>query len=140
MKKLIFFILLVFVILAFFQKGFAHSPYISYEVIEIQKEGILAKDHKGKLHLIKKDPDDIKVGEIIRYDFIRDRLKKSPWQLAKIVEMTDSNIKLQLKTGQTVIINMRAKYREEFNQGEEVFFKESTNQLEKSNFVKVDEE
>jgi hypothetical protein len=140
MKKLIFFILPLFMLPALFQNVYARSPYISYEVVEIQQEGILAKDHKGKLHLIRKDPGDIKVGEIIRYDYIRDRLKKSPWQLAKIVEMTDSSITLQLKTGQNAKVNMRARYRTEFSQGEEVFYKETTNQLIKSNFAEVDEE
>ena len=93
-------------VLVLFQNSHASSPYVPYEVVEIQKEGILAKDHKGQLHLIKKDPGDTKVGDIIRYDYIRNRLRKSPWQLAKIIEMTESTIKPDFYNDITVCDNI----------------------------------
>ena len=140
MKKLIFLMIPLFMLLAYLQNGYASSSYISYEVIEIQSEGIVVKNSKGESSFINKNPGDIKVGDIIRYDSIRKRLKKSSWQLAKIIMMNNSTITLQLKNGQNLDVNMRAKYRGDFSEGEEVLFKSSSGQLEKSNFQQIDEE
>ena len=140
MNKLIIFTISLFMVFAFLQNSYARSSYISYEVVEIRSEGIVVKNSRGELSLIKKDPGDIKAGDIVRYDSIRNRLKKSSWQLANIIEMANSTITLRLKNGKELDINMRSKYREEFSQGDQVFFKESSGQLKKSNFQQLDEE
>ena len=140
MNKLIIFTISLFMVFAFLQNSYARSSYISYEVVEIRSEGIVVKNSRGELSLIKKEPGDIKAGDIVRYDSIRNRLKKSSWQLANIIEMTNSTISLRLKNGKELDINMRSKYREEFSQGDQVFFKESSGQLKKSNFQQLDEE
>ena len=123
MKKLIILAIPLFMVLAFLQDSYARSSYISYEVVEIRSEGIVVKNSVGELSLIKKDPGDIKAGDIVRYDSIRNRLKKSSWQLASIIEMTNSTITLRLKNGKELDIANRGKYREEFSQGEQVFLK-----------------
>ena len=140
MNKLIIFTISLFMVFAFLQNSYARSSYLSYEVVEIRSEGIVVKNSRGELSLIKKDPGDIKAGDIVRYDSIRNRLKKSSWQLANIIEMANSTITLRLKNGKELDINMRSKYREEFSQGDQVFFKESSGQLKKSNFQQLDEE
>jgi hypothetical protein len=139
MKKIMFFILPFLLLLAFSQNTHAGS-YIKYEIVEIQSEGIVVKDNQGKLSLIKNDPADLKVGDIVTYDSIRERMRKSPWQLATITEMNNSTITLQPKNGESLkTINMRAHYRGEFSPGEEVLYKESAKQIKKSNFQDLGE-
>ena len=47
MKKLIFFVIPLLIVLAFFQNSYARSSYKSYEVAQIQSGGILVRDFKG---------------------------------------------------------------------------------------------
>lgn len=140
MNKLIILAIPLLIVLAYFQNSYASSNrYKSYEVTQIRNEGIQVRDFKGDFYFIKKNTGDIKIGDIIRYDSGRHRLRKSPWQLAIITEMQDRTIKLKLNRGEKVEINMRSKYRRKFNQGDQAFYKKSTAQIKKSNFKKIDE-
>ena len=132
MKKLLLPAISLLFVLVIFQNSYASSPYLSYEVTELRSDGIVVKDSRGNLSLIKKDPGDIKVGDIVRYDSIRHRLRKSPWQLAKIIEMTDSRVTLQIGADEKVDINMRTKYRGEFKEGDEVQYNEAKGQIIKN--------
>ena len=140
MKKLIFFVIPLLVVLAFFQNSYARSYYRSYEVAQIRSDGLVVRDFKGDFFLIKKDSGDIKVGDLVRYDSGRHRLKKSPWQLVKITEMTNRTITLKLNSGETQEVNMRNKYRGKFKQGDRVNYKKSSRQIKESKFQKLDEE
>ena len=140
MKKIIIIAIALLAVLAFFQNSYASSPYITYEVTGIRSDGIVVKDTKGNFYFIEKNSDDIKVGDIVKYDPGRKRLRKSPWQLAKIIEMTYGTITLKLNNGEQREVNMRTRYRGKFNQGEQVFFKESTGQIEKTDFREPEEE
>jgi hypothetical protein len=140
MNKLIILAIPLLIVLACFQNSYASTPYRSYEVTQIRNEGIVVRDFKGYFYLIEKDAGDIKVGDHIRYDSGRHRLRKSPWQLATITEMTDRTIKLKLNSGEKLEINTRSKYRRKFNQGDQVFYKKSSGQIKKSNFEKIGEE
>ena len=134
MKKLILFVIPLLIVLAFFQNSYARSSYKSYEVAQIQSGGILVRDFKGDLYLIKKDSGDIKVGDLIRYDSGRHRLKKSAWQLIEITEMTNRTITFKLNRGEKRKINMQSKYRGKFKQGDRVYYKKSTGQIKESKF------
>ncbi len=138
MNKLIIFAIPLLIALAFFQNSYASGPYRSYEVAQIQNDGIVVRDFKGDFYFLKEDSGDIKVGDHIRYDSGRHRLRKSPWQLAKITAMTDRTIKLKLNSGEKLEVNMRNKYRRKFNQGDRVFYKKSSGQIKKSKFQKID--
>ncbi len=132
MKKLLLSAISLLFVFVIFQNSYASSPYMSYEVTELRSDGIVVKDSKGNLSLIKKDPGDIKVGDIVRYDSIRHRLRKSPWQLAKIIKMTDSSVTLQVGEDGKVDVNMRIKYRGEFKEGDHVQYNEAKGQIKKN--------
>ena len=140
MKKLAILVMSLFMVLAFWQNSQARTPYRSYQVSEFREEGIVVKDETGKLFIIKKDADDLKVGDIVRYDKVRDRMIKSPWQVAKIVEISNSTATIELKNGQNREVRMRSRYRGKFSQGEDVIFNESADQLEKTDFHLPEEE
>jgi len=128
------------IMLAMFHNSYASSSYLSYEVVEIRSEGLVVRDSKGTLSLIQKDPGDIKVGDIVRYDSIRNRLKKSTWQAAEIIKMTDRTITLQTGADQTAEINMRTKYRNEFKEGDQVKYNAAKGQITKSDLYQPGEE
>ena len=140
MKIFLFLAIPLFLVLTSMQYSHARSAYLTYEVTGIRSDGIVVRNTKGDLSFIKRGPADFQVGEIIKYDYVRDRLRKSPWQLAEIVAKTNSTITLQLNNGRNLDVPMRGRYRGEFKQGEKVFYKEATGQLKKSNFQQLDEE
>jgi hypothetical protein len=144
MKKLIIFTITLLAVFACFQSSFAKSYYRTFEVAEIQSDGIVLKDFDGATFLLNKDPKKIKgglkVGDTVRYDTVRDRLKKSPWQPAKVTKMTDNNITLQLNSGEQIDVSMQSKYKEKIKKGDQVYFKASSKQIKKSNLKKLDEE
>ena len=139
MKKLIILAIPLLVVFAFFQNSYAKTYYRTFEVAEIQSDGIVLKDYEGGRFLIQKDSSGLKVGDIVRYDTVRNRLKKSPWQPAKITKMTDLTITLRLNSGEKTDVNMRSSYRNEFKQGDQVKYKESSGQIKKSNLQKLDD-
>jgi len=139
MKKLIILAILLLVVFAFFQNSYAKTYYRTFEVAEIQSDGIVLKDYEGGRFLIQKDSSGLKVGDIVRYDTVRNRLKKSPWQPAKITKMTDRTITLRLNSGEKVDVNMRSTYRNEFKKGDQVEYKASAGQIKKSHLMKLEE-
>jgi len=141
MKKLLIFIIPLFIVLAFYQNTYAKSYYRTFEVAEVTSEGFILKDFEGGRFLVIKDPGDfdLQVGDIVRYDSVRDRLKKSPWQPATILTMIDSTITIQTRHGDTVDVNMRSKYRNEFNEGDQVQYNAAKGQLMKDNLQPLNE-
>ena len=144
MKKLIIFAIALFVVLAIYPDSYAKTYWGTYEVSEIQSDGIVLMDFEGRRFLVKKDPNMIKgglqVGDSVRYDSVRNILKKNQWQPAKITKMTDSTITLELISGEEVDVNMRSKYRDEFNKGDQVHYSASKGQIKKSNLKKLEQE
>ena len=133
MKKLIIFTIPLFVFLVFCQNTDARTYYRTFEVAEITSEGIVLKNFEGGRFLIHKNPQGFQVGDIVRYDPVRNRLKKSPWQPAAVLKITDRTITIQIRDGETVDVNMRSKYRNEFQEGEQVQYNAAKGQLKKSN-------
>ena len=140
MKKLIFFTLTLLFVFSSFQVSHAKTFYRTFEVAEITDQGIVLKDFEGGRFLVEKDPNGIKVGDMVRYDTVRNRLKKSPWQPAEITRMTDRIITLEIKSGDRVDVNMRSSYRNEFKKGEQVLYYAAKSQIKKSNLQKLDDE
>ena len=139
MKKLILFAIPLLVVFTFFQNSYAKTYYRTFEVAEIQSDGIVLKDYEGGRFLIQKDSSGLKVGDIVRYDTVRNRLKKSSWQPAKITKMTDRTITLRLNSGEKIDVNMRSTYRNEFKKGDQVEYKASAGQIKKSHLMKLEE-
>lgn len=140
MKTIIFFTAAVLLVFSGFQNCYAKTYYRTFEVAEITSDGIILKDFEGGRFLIDKDPSGFNVGDSVRYDTVRDRLKKNPWQPAKIIKMTDRIITIKLNNGDKVDVNMRSKYRGEFNEGDQVHYKASKGQIKKSNLQQLDDD
>jgi len=139
MKKLIIIAFASLVIFACIQNSYAKTYYRTFEVAEIQSNGLVLTDFEGNRYLVEKDPSGYEVGDMVRYDTVRNRLKKSPWQPATITRMTDSAITLNLRSGDKVDVNMRSKYRNEFNEGDQVSYNAAKGQIKKNNLQKLDE-
>jgi hypothetical protein len=139
MKKLVIFAIALLSVLACFQNSYAKTYYRTFEVAEITSEGIVLKDFEGGRFLVKKDPSGYKVGEIVRYDTVREVLKKAPWQPAKVIEMNSNTVKLELHNKEQITINMKSHYRGQFTEGDTVQFKASTGQIKKSNLTELQE-
>ena len=140
MKKLVILAIALLIIFAGFPNSYAKTYYRTFEVVEITDQGIILKDFEGGRFLVEKDPGDLQVGDVVRYDTVRNRLKKSPWQPAKIVNMTDRTITLQLRSGDTVDVNMKAKYSNNFMKGNQIHYNASTGQIKKSNLEELEQE
>ena len=134
MKKLTVLAVSLFMVFAFLQISYARQWYKTYEVKEFKENGIVIQDESGKTFLIEKDRDGLAVGDIVRYDAIRNILHKSPWQLAEVVEMTDSTITLKLANGNKLEVGMQNSYQGTFSPGEEVLFQESNGEIIKTGF------
>ena len=69
MKKLIIIAAIAsFVIFASFQNSYAKRYYKTFEVAEIQNNGLILEDFEGGRFQIDKDPGGLKVGDSVRYD------------------------------------------------------------------------
>ena len=133
MKKLLIFAIPFFVIFTLFQNSYAKTYWRTFEVAEITSEGIVLQDFEGGRFLVNKDPGGYKVGDIVRYDTVKNRLKKSPWQPAEVIKMTDRTVTLLMNSGDKIDVNMRSSYRNEFAEGDQVKYNVTKGQIKKSN-------
>jgi len=133
MKKLVLPAMALLAVLACFHSSFAKTYYRTYEIIEITGEVIVLEDLDGERLVVDKDARGYLVGDMVRYDKVRNVLRKSPWQPAKVIGMTDRSVTLQLNNGEVTEINMRSSYRNQFAEGDRVHYKASSGQIKKSN-------
>ena len=130
MKKLgiYIFVISVFVFIGFQSSNAAKDDYYrTYEIIEITENGLTLQDSKGNTIEIDKDPKDYKVGYIVRYDKIRNRLRKNIWQKYKVTAMTRDTVTLQHKTGDTLTVD--GYYTGKYNVGDQVRYNSDRNKL-----------
>ena len=137
MKKLIIPVLVLFSVLISFQSTDARTYWRTFLVDEITNEGIILRDFEGSRFLVKKNPNQIKGGQVkqgdsVRYDTVKNKMKKNPWQPAKITEINNNSISLQLQNGDKARVNMKSQYRDQFNKGDSVHYKASKGQIKKS--------
>ena len=119
MKKLLILAIPFFFLSVLFQNSYAKTYWRTFEVAEITSEGIVLQDFEGGRFLVNKNPGGYKVGDIVRYDTVKDRLKKSPWQPAEVIKMTDRTVTLQMNSGNKIDLNMHSSYRNEFAEGDQ---------------------
>ena len=143
MKKIIVFAVALLIVFVCFNESYARRGknfYETYDIIEINKDGIVIQDFEGVKFQINKDSEGYQVGDRVRYDNTRDRLKKAAWQPAKVIRITDRIITLQLNNSEIKEVNMRSGYRNEFPKGDSVKYKDSTEQIMEDNLQKPEEE
>jgi len=140
MKQLISIALASLVIFACFHISYAKTYWRTFEVAEIQSDGLILEDFEGGRFLINKGPGGFKVGDSVRYDTVRNVLKKNPWQPATVTNVGNNTIRLEFNSGEKLDVNMRSQYREKFNRGDQVFYKASSGQIKASNLQKLDDE
>jgi len=140
MKKLKIFAILLFIVFAYFPNSYAGTSYRQYEISQIRSDGIVIKDFEGVTYLINEDPGDLKVGDYVKYDRTRHRLRKSQWQPAIITKMTDRKVTLKFNSGEELDVNMKSKYRGKYIQGDQILYKETSGQIKKSKLQKLDNE
>ena len=92
MKKLIVAAIASLVIFACFQNSFAKTYYKTFEVAEIQDNGLILEDFEGGRFQLDKNPGGLKVGDSVRYDSVRNRLKKNAWQPATVITVGNNTI------------------------------------------------
>ena len=133
MKKLIIPAIALFVLFCSIPSSYAKTYYSTFEVAEITSGGIVLKNSEGGKFLVEKDPSTIKgglnVGDSVRYDPVRNVLKKNVWQPAEITKMDDRTLTLQFNSGDTVDVSMQSKYRGKFKQGDQIFYNASSEKI-----------
>ncbi len=133
MKKLIIPAIALFVLFCSIPNSYAKTYYSTFEVAEITSGGIVLKNSEGGKFLVEKDPSTIRgglnVGDSVRYDPVRNVLKKNAWQPAEITKMDDRTLTLQFNSGDTVEINMQSKYRGKFKQRDQIFYNASSKKM-----------
>ena len=130
MKKLgiYIFVISVFVFIGFQLSEAAKDDYYrTYEIIGITENGLTLQDSKGNTVEIDKNPKDYKVGYIVRYDKIRNRLRKNSWQKYKVTAVTRDAVTLQHKTGDTLSVD--GYYIGKYNVGDQVRYNYDKNKL-----------
>jgi hypothetical protein len=140
MKRLIILTIPLFIILAAFQNSYADTYYQTYELAQIRSDGLILMDSEGNSYLADKDPGKLKIGDSVRWDKVRNVLKKNPWQPAIVTMMGNNTVTLKLNNGEKLNVNMRSQYRGKFKQGDQVLYKKSSGQIKKSNLQKLEEE
>lgn len=78
MKKLIFLAVALMLVFSGYQISYADTYFSTFEIVEINNQDIILRDFGGNRYKIINDLKDYKVGDMIRYDSVRDILKKTP--------------------------------------------------------------
>ena len=144
MKKLLILAIALLVVLGSFPNSYAKTRYGTFEVAEIQSDGIVLMDFEGKKFLVEKDASEIKgglkVGDSVRYAPGKSRLKKNPWQPAKITNITNNKLTLQLKNGDIIDVNMKSNYQGKFKQGDQVSYNIPKKQIKEGNLTEAEQD
>lgn len=143
MKKLIIPILVSFALLFSFTNTDARTYWRTYIVDEITSEGIILKDFEGNRFMVNKNPNKIKggplePGDYVRFDTVKNKMKKNPWQPARVTEIGSNSITLILHNGKTALVNMKKGYRDQFKKGDQVEYRASKGQIKKSHLQPLD--
>ena len=131
MKKLIIISLLSFF---FIFTGLQYSEakrknyYRTFEIVSISENSLVLEDNDGNIIEVDKDPEDYRVGYKVRYDSVRKRLRPYRWQDYEVVSISDSRIKLQHKTGDT--LSIEGNYKGKHSIGDQVRYNAVDNKLQ----------
>jgi len=81
------------------ERSFGDLYYRTYEIVAISANSLTLVDKDGNQIVVNKDPEDFKVGYKVRYDNVRDILKKERWQDYTVLEISSDSITLLHKNG-----------------------------------------
>ena len=73
--------------------------YRTYEVVAISGNSLTLVDNDGIEIEVNKDPKDYKVGYKVRYDNVKNILKKERWQDYAVIKVSNNSITLRHKNG-----------------------------------------
>jgi hypothetical protein len=104
MKRLMMPLLVCLFMFSFASTGFGDTYWRTYEVVAISDNSLTLVDSDNTQIEVNKDPKDYKVGYKVRYDDVRDVLKKNRWQNYTVRKVSSSSITLVHKTGDTLTL------------------------------------
>ena len=79
--------------------SYGNTYFITYEVVAISDNSLMLVGNDGVQREVNKDPKDYKVGYKVRYDSIRDILRKARWQDYAVIKVSSNSITLKHKNG-----------------------------------------
>lgn len=122
------FIILIFILAGFQMSGASTQDYYrTYVIVEITENGLTLQDSQGNTIEIDKDPKDYKVGYLVRYDKIRNRLRGNQWQEYTVTAVSGNTVSLQHKNGETLSVD--GYYGGKYNIGDQVRYNSARNEL-----------
>ena len=104
MKKLVILTFAMLFLFCSITSSFADTFWRTYEVVAISANSLTLVDSDGVQIEVNKDPKDYKVGYKVRYDDVRNVLKKDRWQDYTVRKVSSSSITLDHKTGDTLTL------------------------------------
>jgi hypothetical protein len=104
MKRLVMPAIVMLFLLCTISSSFGDTFWRTYEVVAISDNSLTLVDSDGTQIEVNKDPKDYKVGYRVRYDDVRDVLKKDRWQDYTVRKVSSSSITLVHKTGDTLTL------------------------------------
>ncbi len=97
-------VMAILFLLCFAGSSFGDTFWRTYEVAAISDSSLTLVDNDGTQIEVNKDPKGYKVGYKVRYDDVRDVLKKVRWQDYTVRKVSSSSITLDHKTGDALTL------------------------------------
>jgi hypothetical protein len=104
MKRVVMAAIAMLFLFCTINSSFGDTFWRTYEVVAISDNSLTLVDSDGIQIEVNKDPKDYKVGYKVRYDNVRDILKKDHWQDYTVIKVSSSSITLKHKTGDTITL------------------------------------
>ena len=104
MKRLIMPAIVMLFLFCSISSSFADTFWRTYEVVAISDNSLTLVDSDSIQIEVNKDPQDYTIGYNVRYDDVRDVLKKDRWQDYTVRKVSSSSITLEHKTGDTLTL------------------------------------
>ena len=102
MKRLLIPAIVILFLLTCINSSLGRTFWRTYEVVEISENSLILKDlnYAGGPIEVKNDPTGYKVGYRVRYDGVRDVLRKSQWQDYTVTGASDFSLTIEHKGGE----------------------------------------
>jgi hypothetical protein len=105
MKRLVMPAIAMLFLFCTISSSFGDTFWLTYEVVAISDNSLTLVDEDGnQVEVNNKDNVDVTVGYKVRYDNVREVLKKDRWQDYTVRKVSSSSITLDHKTGDTLTL------------------------------------
>jgi len=98
-KTILMSTILILFLFCSLELSFGDTYYRTYEIAAISANSLTLVDEDGNQIVVNQAPKDFKVGYKVRYDNVRDILKKERWQDYTVLEIASDSITLLHKNG-----------------------------------------